>query len=79
MHDQPQPERMNFVPPIANSNYGNDLKHEEDHTCEGTDIHNVPIVIHLTAELSVALLNPDLILQGKEFGTDLGSAFESNS
>lgn len=64
---------MNFVPATANSDYGNYLKHEK----EVMDlkklinnsvkfIHNVPIVIHPTAVLSVALLNPDLILQGKD-------------
>lgn len=42
-------------------------------------IHNVSIVIHPTAEFSVVLLIPDVILQGKLACTDLGSAFDSNS
>lgn len=75
---------MIFAPAIANSNYGKDLKHEKK-VMDVKELinsslkfsHNVPIVIHPTAELSVPVLNPDLILQGKLFSADLGSAFEA--
>lgn len=72
MHGQSQPKRVNLVPAILNSNYGNHLKHQNEvmHVKELTNhslklFHNVPIVIHATAELSVALLKPDLILRGE--------------
>lgn len=62
---------MDFIPAIANLNYGNHLKHEKEvkRVKEVINnslelIHNVHIVIHPTAELNIASLNPDLILQG---------------
>ena len=77
---------MDFIPVTANLNYGNHLKHEKEvkRVKEVINnslelIHNVHIVIHPTAELSIASLNPDLIPQGKQSSTDLGSTFEGDS
>lgn len=59
---------MNSEPAAANSNYAKyekevmDLKELINSSLKF--IHNVPFVIHPTAGLSVALLNPDLTLQG---------------